>query len=163
MWRQLTGIRDPLGPLWARRVDHGDPRQIQAVQQIAVFGVGEQDLAVGAPDVAEQCVSTSCVVDPRRDVAAERARRDGDQHGGGVPQQCADVHRAGGVGVGEDGGRRAAGLVDVLAPGPSAVLVGDRHVVVVAAFGEELGHGVGHAPNLERVPPTGGQIRENVY
>lgn len=43
---------DPLRPVLATRVDHGDTGQVDAVEQVSMVGAGEDQLAVDARDIA---------------------------------------------------------------------------------------------------------------
>ncbi len=119
---QLAGSGDQVGPSGGRGVQDGDAGQVQALEERAVLGVGDQDLAVGAQDVGGQALAPpSGVVDAGGDVAAESPPGgQGDEHVRGVPEQSADVHRARRVGHGQHCGRGLLRVADVLAPRPPA-------------------------------------------
>ena len=109
----------------AARPNRGDdvsmtrtPGRSRPVEQVAVIGVGEQDLAVGVQDVAGECGTAAGVVDAAQDVAAQSGGGHRGQHVRRIAQQCADVHRPGVVGDAEQRGGLRGGVGEVLTPGP---------------------------------------------
>ena len=159
VWSQfaLRGSGQAL-PVRAAHEQHPHARQLQPVEQVDVLGVGEQDLAVGARDVARQRGAAAGVVDAADDVPAEPGRGHCGEHVRGVAQQNTDVQRAIGIGDADQCGCLAGGLVEVLAPRPGLCApfhrdpVGD--LVVVAQFSQQLLNGFRHFIAL----PAGEQI-----
>jgi hypothetical protein len=118
-------------PLFAGDVEHPHAGQIQAVEQPPVRRIGEQDLAMRVQDVPGQRAAAARVVDAAQHVSAQRRRRHGREHLGGVAQQGPDVQRPVGVGDPDEGGRGGAGIRQVLTPRPDAVGVLQRRCVLV--------------------------------
>ncbi len=105
MGHEFAGLLDELGPLRRRGVEDPGFLQVQAVEQGQVFGVGDQELAVRAPDVGGERLASPRGVQAAQHVAAEPGRRHLGQHLGVVSQQGAHVHRPARVGSGDQGRR----------------------------------------------------------
>ncbi len=149
------------GPLRTGGVEHPDAGQVETVEQMAVCGVGDQDLTVDEGDVAGQAVAAAGVVDAAQDVAAECGGRHGRQHLRGVGQQHADVQGPVGIGDVDERGGLGTGLGDVLAPGPRPVAVLHRDGVLLGSFTKQLLECVRHGS--PRSVALSEQIRRSVY
>ncbi len=126
MRRQLAGGVDELGPLRRRGVEDARVRQLQAVQERAVLGVGHHELAVRAADVGGQRLAAAGGVQAAQHVATEPGRRHLAQHLGGVSQQGADVHRPGRIGGGQQGRGPRRRALQILTPTPLRITVFHR-------------------------------------
>jgi hypothetical protein len=96
--------------------------EIQAGQQVRVPGLGEDELAVGQPDVPGQGRAASGRVQPDQDRAGQcrAAEREGEL--GQVVGQNADVERQSGPAQRGEGGRVGGGGADMSGPRPGGVL-----------------------------------------
>ena len=128
IWGQRSGIGEQRRPRLARHVEHLHTGQVETVQQLFVGRVGEQDLAVGTQDVPGQRVAAAGVVDSAQHIAAERRRRHGGEHLGGVAQQRADVQRPVRIGDANQRGGGGGRIGQVFTPGPDPVAVLDAGV-----------------------------------
>ena len=99
-----VGSRGQRGPLVTGGVQHPDTGQVETVEQMAVGGVGDQDLTVDQGDVAGQAFAAPSVVDAAQDIAAECGGRHRRQHVGAVGQQHADVQWPVGIGDADERG-----------------------------------------------------------
>jgi hypothetical protein len=125
--------------------------KVQAVEQMQVVGVGEQELAVDARDVSDQSVAPACGVDAAQHVAAQAGAGHCGEHVGGIAHQDSDVQRPRRVGHRDEGRRLCVGLGDVLTPRPGPIAVLDRRRVEIGAFAKQLLKGIRH-----RWPPWSG-------
>jgi len=111
---------------------------------MAMFGVGQDDLAVHPRDVAGQAVAAACGVDAAQHVPTEAGGGQRGQHVRRVAHQDAHVQRAIGVGAGDQRGGLGASLGKVFAPRPRPVAVLDRESVVPGPLAEQLLERVRH-------------------
>ena len=100
---QLPGCGDDVGPLPGVDVENPHTRQVKPVQQATVLGICQQDLAVGAGDVARECAAAPGGVDAGQHIPGQTGGGHGGQHLRGIAQQGADVQGAPGVGDPDDG------------------------------------------------------------
>jgi hypothetical protein len=119
-------------------VQHGDPRQVETVEQRPMVGVDQHDLAVHLRDVAGQRRATPGGVDAAQHIAAEHRGGQRREHLRGVAEQHADVQRPLPVGHGHQCRRQGPRVGDVFPPGPSAIAVLDRHGVGIGALAKHL-------------------------
>ena len=117
-----------LGPV---DVEHARTAQIETVEQRHVLGVGEHELAVGAPDVGRKAIAAPRRVDTAQHVPAQRRGGHRPQHRGRIAQQCTDMHRARRVDARDERRRLRRGFGQMLTPGPRSIAVHHRDGVVV--------------------------------
>jgi hypothetical protein len=159
--RQLDVLRGQRGPFATGRVQHPDTGQVDAVEQVAVGCVGDQDLTVDEGDIAGEGLAAPSVVDAAQHIAAECCGGHRRQHVGSVGHQHADVQGSGGIGDADERGGLGLGHGDVLAPRPTAVAMLHSDGVLFGPLTQQLLECVRHGS--PRFVALTEQIRESVY
>ncbi len=120
---QLAGCADELGPLLAGRVEQAYAGQVDALEQVPVLGIGDEDLALGPSYVRSEAVAATGRVDAAEHVAAQTRGGHRPQHVRGVAEQHPDVGRPLAVEQADQCGGLGTRLGDVLTPRPRPVAV----------------------------------------
>ncbi len=133
---------EQVAPLRGVDVEHPHPGQVQALEQRAVRGVDQQDLAVGVQDVAPQRRTAPGVVDAAQHVTAQTGRGHRGEHFRRVAQQRADVRGPSRVHRGQQRRGLRLGRVEVFPPAPLPVAVAHRGAGLGAAGPQQLLNGL---------------------